>query len=480
MTIDEGRAEVETNSAAGELVGDTWPAWPSAPDALAWRIPWPLAPLAIPFAVLFPRRWGPSLAASSWLAAFFVHAISVVWFIGSICLFGYERSGISYYGNYVESTGGGVTDFSLLDNVRRPFAAFAIGAYDSLTAWNEWAAVVTVCAFVECLFWIGPLGLLVLFTVGESRGALYLRCVKLTYWSTMCLVPFGIVLPYWIDSLEDARLMYSWTGPFSFFGPPLVWWFSVLVRLGGRVANPPTLLERTPLCEQCGYRLTSTPISGRCSECGLEVERSLPSARRLPPFAARWSGFVETALASTLAGRSGRAFVVGSHHRRARNFAYICIVLAGLMIALLSASLLDDPMTSIGYSMRDDSLTRMMLERAVFGVIALLLGGCWLLAVGALACWAGFKDAFSRVTAVCYSATWLLVMAFAWVFGTYLIAFVRLLPQKDITVFEGASRVRITLEALLILLALAPFAICAIVSVLQVFRWIRASRYANA
>lgn len=474
MTLDSTAhdlSEPGQNRDAVEVIGDTWPAPPEAEAAYAWRIPWPLAPLAIPFAIFFPRRWGPSLAVSSWLAAFFVHVVSIVWTFGSMFAFGYEHQFMSNY----EAT----WTFNLMDELRKPFAGFGLGMYEQLSSPGDWAAAIAFGGFLEVLFWIGPLGLLPLFTVGESRRALYLRCVKLTYWSTMCAIPFGWVLPRSIALVERSAMGFSDYWPALLLLPWLIWWFSVLVRLGGRVAIPPKLEPRPPQCDRCGYRLTGTRYDGRCAECGLEVARSVPEARRPSPFAQRAGLYLSTLVASWRARPFGRAIAIYVNHRAARNFAFLTLLLVGLIVGLFGSPFFIADEYEVSRWGAGWAGYPVLLGRLAAALISVVLGGCWLLLVGAVGCWFGFAQAQRRVAAVCYGAGWLVICAILWVAGDWFAFFVDASNLGRGVLTLPLVRERISMAAILILVGLVPFLASLLLSPLHVRRLLSETRYAN-
>lgn len=96
-----------------------------------------------------------------------------------------------------------------------------------------------------------------------------------------------------------------------------------LLRAAGvlRKANP---AERQPLCEACGYDLTTMPMESRCPECGDAVLASLgPGARPGPPWVDPELGIVtawfrtwrQAIFSPTAFGRTIRVTDPGTRHR---------------------------------------------------------------------------------------------------------------------------------------------------------------------
>ncbi|UCC32471.1 MAG: hypothetical protein JSU86_09350 [Phycisphaerales bacterium] len=86
------------------------------------------------------------------------------------------------------------------------------------------------------------------------------------------------------------------------------------------------VIERPPMCETCGYNLSTMPIESRCPECGGAVETSLgPAARpgtvwqrghELGRWAAWWQCSVMTLRRPRLLGRQLQTISPGTGHRR--------------------------------------------------------------------------------------------------------------------------------------------------------------------
>lgn len=116
---------------------------------------------------------------------------------------------------------------------RKPFAGFGLGMYEQLSSPGDWAAAIAFGGFLEVLFWIGPLGLLPLFTVGESRRAISaVRQADVLEHDVCDSVRLGFAT---IDRgwSSGSAMGFSDYWPALLLLPWLIWWFSVLVRLGG-------------------------------------------------------------------------------------------------------------------------------------------------------------------------------------------------------------------------------------------------------
>ena len=96
-----------------------------------------------------------------------------------------------------------------------------------------------------------------------------------------------------------------------------------LLRAAGVLRRSPPA-ERQPLCEACGYDLTTMPMESRCPECGDAVLASLgPAARPGPPWTDPRLGVVtawfrswrQAIFSPTAFGRSIRVTDPGTHHR---------------------------------------------------------------------------------------------------------------------------------------------------------------------
>jgi len=63
----------------------------------------------------------------------------------------------------------------------------------------------------------------------------------------------------------------------------LVGWILFVILRASGIERPVAHSDRPPLCEDCGYNLSHTPVDSRCPECGTPVVQSLCPGRRRPP-----------------------------------------------------------------------------------------------------------------------------------------------------------------------------------------------------
>lgn len=112
-----------------------------------------------------------------------------------------------------------------------------------------------------------------------------------------------------------------------------------LLRSGGVVRRSPPH-QRQPLCENCGYDLTATPLESRCPECGEPAIDSLgPDARPGPPWAnrkiSRLSAWAKTASAAIFSPTAfGRMLRVTDHGTIHRSFLFAHLPLIFLVGAV--------------------------------------------------------------------------------------------------------------------------------------------------
>ncbi len=104
-----------------------------------------------------------------------------------------------------------------------------------------------------------------------------------------------------------------------------LWVLWALLRgVGATRATAP--IARPPLCEECGYNLTTIPMESRCPECGASVLASLgPNARPgavwrrrgdVGRLSAWWRSVIESIRSPAKLGRQLQLVAPGSDHRR--------------------------------------------------------------------------------------------------------------------------------------------------------------------
>ncbi|HUU94882.1 MAG TPA: hypothetical protein VM487_04015 [Phycisphaerae bacterium] len=459
-------------SESPEIVPEFWPPVEPIEPVKPWRVHWLLAlPATVP-AMLFPRRVGAHLAASSWAAAYVVHVLSVLLFFGAFLAPALEGVLTGVF-----ETSAAPAAYTLAEHVRRPFAADVLFLYGMLNNWIEVGIFWLVVGVVEVGMWVAALALIPLYAAGEQRARLYLRCVKLLLWSTMCLIPLGVVV-FPVGEWLGEDLSGEWVA--LFVAGWAFWWFTVLVRLGGRYAGPktgPRWSPRTPTCESCGYTLTGLPVNGRCPECGRAVQDSLPERRRLPAFAsARWPsewiiGFVQTTWAALAERRFARGVSVWRGYRAARNYAFVVCLLIGLLCACGTAPFW--PPDDVDF--QPFSRPAMSL---VAGITAFSCGVAWLLVAGVGVTGFGFRHAAARVVVLYYSTAWLLVVALLGLAGAWAIYVIhyRFHPHGF---FDWPVLRWIEKELFIAAWVMMPAVVTLILSFFRVRWMLRETRYAN-
>lgn len=409
-----------THDDSPQLVPESWPPAEPIEPVKPRRIHWLLAlPATIP-AMLMPRRIGPHLASSSWAAAYVVHILSALITFGATFAFGIEQGNAS--GEYVE--------FAILVNplveLRRALAGAVLFFYGALNGWAEVLVALLVTAVIEAAMWVAPLVLIPLHAAGEGPRRTYLRSVKLLLWSSACQIPV-----FWLFMRLMGRFeLYEYEAwAFATLLLLELWWFSVLIRLGGRYAGPkegPRWQERSPRCERCGYSLISLPLTGRCPECGDAVYYSLPERRSPPAFAVacglsgRLRGFVGTTWQVMFGRHLGEEVAIWSRHRAARNYAFLVCLLIGL-IAAATALVANWQYNVLGgnrwpeWLSADDRTIGLFLRcfeplaaAVAIGIGAGVGGLALMLLVGLILSWFGFRDVARRVVVLCYSPALLL------------------------------------------------------------------------
>ncbi len=117
-------------------------------------------------------------------------------------------------------------------------------------------------AFCGAASGTGMLGLLIVLTASLILAVEYLRMVAAVQHPI-----YSLTDPWWITLLEQVEFLPAVVS---------IIWFGWAIR--GVRPNPPTC-DRPPLCEGCGYDLRHRPIGGRCTECGLDLARSVDPER---------------------------------------------------------------------------------------------------------------------------------------------------------------------------------------------------------
>ncbi|MGD8454038.1 MAG: hypothetical protein PVJ57_19670 [Phycisphaerae bacterium] len=479
--------------AAPELVAGSYPALPATPVVRAWRISWPLALPAAVLAIIAPRRLGPHVAASSWVAAYLVHFMAIIVAVGSQFAYLWESAQI------VSPAGGYAAVLTFSEFLRRPLAGFVLYCHTMLDSWEDVLRFLLVVLVIEAVVWLSAVVFVPMFAAGESRARLYLRSVKLVLWSTACFVPLATGVAYLVRNTELLDIPYPDMSliTYTLVLAGFAWWLSVLLRLGDRYGGPaagPGWLPRALRCEGCAYELTMLPVTGRCPECGRPVAESLPERRALPTFARERGllgvsvGYSQTLWAALFGTRFARTTCVCQGQRAARRFAVITAVLVGLLTAaaiapwvLTSRESYDDALAMFyEFSPADAEMWRMhiwlvLLRMGLIGGLGFL---GLLLAVGLLVTGFGFREATRRSVVLCYSAAWLLVPVVLGIGAAYAVKWIYGLPgmtrEVSLPLLGSVER-----GLLLAAIPVVPPAAALLLWFLHLRRMLVETRYAN-
>lgn len=280
---------------------------PPAADRAAW-IPWPIAVLLVPLLWIFPRRMGLHFGRVAWPGVILGHLLWTAYGIGCVHLaFEAPSTGLPGYIAQTFETQAPPRDWPLTfsEAIRSPAALLASTVVEwSTSGMQEFAMLIggTLLAVVGVAVVGG--GLLMPWSAGgEKRRRLFVRCAKLSMWSTSCVVVPGFGL-----QVIAMRLKQSAPDPWNLAGiwnpvgseelfdvawlaAPLgvacwLWiWLRSAVRHAG-VPEGPDFEARRPCCECCGYGLTGLTSAGNCPECGRSVASSMTNMRHAPAFAA--------------------------------------------------------------------------------------------------------------------------------------------------------------------------------------------------
>ena len=428
-----------------------------------------------------PARVGASLAASGWRAAIAAHALGLLVGLGMI-LFAEMLPELNpraaqqqRFGLQVECDID-MPQMSWSDAVRAPFAAVAFLLHTSSSGPSGPAWPLLVVVAIEAGMVILAVALMPFAAAGEPAGRLFGRCLRLTWWSSTLLVPFG---GGWLLNtlLQDQPgLLPEWhaVDAATVFG---MWWLVVFVRSGYRYAGPadgPAWCPRTPRCEKCGYTITGLPRSTDCPECGRPVSESLPERRGQPAFAvartcrgAVWA-FFWTLCRAIFSGTFSERMAVHSGYAKARKFF--------LMVCGLDAAVAFVAVATLGHFYKLPGIFGNMLAAAAVaaGVWAfghVLLAGL----VNLLASIPGRRPVQPTAVATFYSLSALASLTISPV----------LLVLAGCCAEEALDRMwtgglPTVLVGVLLALALGACALAMFVAVRNAVRAIRRTRFANA
>ena len=257
---------------------------PECARAAGWLLALPVL-VALP---ITPRRLGAHIARAPWGATLLVHVVCLVagLLLGALSDGLAQRAAQPAFAIGVVSLPGDTPVWGETAGVAERLRWLTTGAINRLYVRTDGSggiyALIGGLAAVHAGAWLIGLLLMSFIAAGERSRLLYLRSVKLTLWSAACLVPLGLAIlgvvylgVRYDEHFDDVEWETAIAGVVAAW---LLWWLSVLLRLGARYAGPadgPGWQARQPRCNRCSYVLTGLSREGRCPECGLAVRESL-------------------------------------------------------------------------------------------------------------------------------------------------------------------------------------------------------------
>jgi hypothetical protein len=375
---------------------------------------------------LIPKRLGPRIVVSSLGKAVTVYAVTLVSIpvLLTIALGGYVLEPLL--------AGLDHGQLSTLDHIRLPFVLFveivyALARDHPKAAWWALATPAIVAVGVFPTAWL----LMPFVNAALRPGRLYVRALKLVMWSVPSILALlaTFVMILYFEERDRLGIEPEHAG----LTAGLLWlliWMRTLASAGARVAGPgdgSSQAQLIPHCVRCGYILTGLSIDGRCPECGLEIEASLPTTEREGVTALRRAAGKSSTGARQRSERSLRSLLTAP-------WTYIRTA----WVILGSQKFFD---TLAVYAAREQALrfaarTSWVVGFCWTGVMALVAGllygwhnllrcvtmdwyplifvpigtivACRLLVAltAFLACWLGWRDPRATTTAMCYGAVW--------------------------------------------------------------------------
>ncbi|TWT43662.1 hypothetical protein RAS1_00610 [Phycisphaerae bacterium RAS1] len=488
---DLQHAALPDQSNEPQRIPETYPPLPNVAPVRTFPIHWIAAPPVSLLALLAPRFVGPHAAAAGWLAALAVHFWALAWSAGVWAALGIEESSAAFYNAPSPS-------YPFIGHLFRPPAALAMALFMITDHWGGYLVIAVVIGLAQAAAWLGAIALMPLAWAGETRGRLYLRCVRLMFWGTAFLVPTAYATQPVVRYLNNqpwnigSDRIREEVAIFGLALAGVAWGCSVLIRMAGRYPGQPLgpgWEARPPMCEACGYRLTMQPVRGACPECNRPVADSLPERRSAAPIAAvRWfvvPAFLWTTRASLAARRFARSYRLLDGQRAARAFAAAHCVLLGCFTAVaylgvVTGRIDEDGLTDVVRNVINELLIADDLAEAALAGLAGGLAALGIFLVAALlATRVGWNTHGARATVICY--------AFAWIWLPVILAsaggLIHLRNARELgrlPHYALGGLVRVDLGDVAIAALYTPAAVCLLLWVLHYRRMLIEARFANA
>ncbi|MCC7291957.1 MAG: hypothetical protein IT449_07850 [Phycisphaerales bacterium] len=462
---------------------------------------------------IMPRRWGPRVAASSWVKALAAAVAAmmmcaVLLAVAASPMFG-GLGGGSYGNPYGFEDVEQVVTLRGSEWVRWPFAMLCNTLFEGTQFFGDITLAVAILAGLMGLPFLPPVILTPVLATGERTRSTYARGAKflLWTWSAWAAPCAAVAAASFVASrwpIEDSPWMEEQIiGAVEVLAAGL-WglvWLGRIGRLNARFFDVCTAEAENArvVCGGCGYDLHGLAPEGRCPECGRGIEDSRLDARRAPSWAE--SGWLRRPIAyprTALRAMIRRDFFERLSILRSRfaalRFAVWSAVSTGLLAMVTAALFLVfdrllqtrggwDGLLLAGLEMRDrllsgDNPIMLVLTGTLTtgGVLGVTLAVAW-------ACSAfGFRDGRRAGTTVCYAtaAAPVLLLAFSvWLAMTIVLS--QTLLEEDVPDWNLAENWAINPD--LIVHSATFLAMVAPVIGVAIFRFrdaLRAVRFANS
>ena len=474
-----------------ERIPEQFPPFMAKPQP-TWRPHWTAVPFLLPLVFVRPRWLSGPIGVGSLWTAFVAHVVS--WFFVILCAG--MMVGMGEYLFDGNAVGGGVSPsyiHLLLYGVVEIWLTLMVEFVD----WHDFVDMTAGAVLSEIGFLVLAVVLAPWIARGERRWRMWLRSLKIVLWATigLSLMPISLaviftgmffLLPYELsDGLGNVFQEILVT--LLCVNPLVLLW--MLARLGEQYCGPPVgrLYEPHALrCRDCGYELTFMEHSANCPECNLSIALSLPNRRPTPAFvraASVWRQIREYPALwwQSLRGRRfGLRLPVFNAHRGAWRFLGMTagvVGVFGMLAILIGGELLNDYDYERGLSyVIASTIFRLTMTFCLTASGTMLM----VLVVGCVLSGFGWSEPERKTTVVAYSSGWLAPCAVCVCFG---VGWARLLPE----VWPGTRFITYEIAGqhldLLVMLACAgflPAAGCLLMWFVQIYKMMRATRYASA